>query len=558
MWQGSRPSPDRTHHVKNGAPLYAARFEVVLPFHEPGLAPVRRGKLWFHIQENGEPACGFRFDRAFGFYEGLAAVVKDGTSYHILPTGEPAYSTRFAWCGNFQEGRCSVRDSEGRYLHIHPDGTPAYVDRYAYVGDFREGAAVVFGADGMAWHIDVEGRPLNGTRFMDLGPFHKGIATAKDAEGWFHVNREGRPLYEERYSVLEQFYNGVAWAEASGGVRVLIDEEGMAREAGRGPLPTLTCASADMTAYWRSQVVCTAFRSGVLQRLPSHVPPLAHALGWSPSRTLTFLEALEELGYVRHGKGGEWSLSRLGVPLVAGHGDGLASVAYHWSVQTVSKWEGLETWLKGDPSPLEEHEPDFFAKLGQSPVDVLHLQRMLEMYATDDYAGIGDGIHLGDCDRVIDAAGGTGTLLRALLVTHPHIQAVLLERHEVVDLLEKVPPSTVSFEVIPVDLFQRWPIQGDVVFLAKLIHDWNDDLVVQILERAKEALNPGGQVYVVERIRRPSSASLGLLSLHLNLMNGGRERTFSEMVQLFLRAGLSCKRSFALQSGFEVLMARPM
>ena len=226
MWQGSRSSLDRTHHVKDGRPIYAARFEEVLAFHEPGLAPVRRGTEWFHIREDGKPAYKFRFDRAFGFYEGLAAVVKDGTSHHILPTGEPAYANRLAWCGNFQEGRCPVRDPEGRYFHVLSDGTPAYVDRYAYVGDFREGAAVVFGADRMAWHIDEKGRALNGIKFLELGPFHKGIAPAKDAGGWFHVDREGKPLYEGRFSVVEQFYNGVAWAESSDGARVLIDEGG--------------------------------------------------------------------------------------------------------------------------------------------------------------------------------------------------------------------------------------------------------------------------------------------------------------------------------------------
>jgi hypothetical protein len=84
-WRHSRPSADGTHHVAAGMPLYAARFEHVLPFHEPGLAP---GKMpssgWCHVNAAGQPLSNARFHRAFGFYESKAAVTARLLSHTLL------------------------------------------------------------------------------------------------------------------------------------------------------------------------------------------------------------------------------------------------------------------------------------------------------------------------------------------------------------------------------------------------------------------------------------------------------------------------------------------
>lgn len=107
-WRRTRVSNDETHHLHDGAPLYAARFREVLKFHEPGLAPVRDDSGAYHIDIEGRPAYAARFARTFGFYEGLAAVEGTEGWHHVRPDGSPAYTECFAWCGNYQEGRCAA------------------------------------------------------------------------------------------------------------------------------------------------------------------------------------------------------------------------------------------------------------------------------------------------------------------------------------------------------------------------------------------------------------------------------------------------------------------
>lgn len=76
-WTYSRVSSCGTYHVclNTHQPLYQHRFQTVLPFHSPGLAPVidQTGAA-FHINDHGEDAYSQRFSRTFGFYQNLAAV----------------------------------------------------------------------------------------------------------------------------------------------------------------------------------------------------------------------------------------------------------------------------------------------------------------------------------------------------------------------------------------------------------------------------------------------------------------------------------------------------
>ena len=143
-------SPDLTHHLKDGVPIYKERFDNVLKFHAPGLAPVMKdGKAW-HITVNGTEAYNIKFIRTFGFYEEKAAVIDESGAYHINSDGKPLYSRRFLWTGNFQEDKCPVRKQNNRYVHILPNGSQLTKRDWKYAGDFKDQIAVVQSDTGLS------------------------------------------------------------------------------------------------------------------------------------------------------------------------------------------------------------------------------------------------------------------------------------------------------------------------------------------------------------------------------------------------------------------------
>ena len=57
----------RTHHIdSNGDPVYGQRFKWVLPFHDPGLAPVENFEGSYHITPVGKPAYDVKFEGLLG------------------------------------------------------------------------------------------------------------------------------------------------------------------------------------------------------------------------------------------------------------------------------------------------------------------------------------------------------------------------------------------------------------------------------------------------------------------------------------------------------------
>lgn len=225
-WTKLTVSPDSTHHLREGLPAYAPRFDCVQKFHSPGLAPVTAAGCAWHIRTNGEPAYEPRYLQSFGFYGELAAV-QDGTGwFHIRPDGEAAYAERYDWCGNFQDGLCPVRTPDNRYVHILVDGRRSTDSSWRYAGDYRNGIAVVQRDDGLSSHVDSRGNLVHRLWFQDLDVFHKGYARAKDLAGWFHIQSDGRAIYSRRFAMVEPFYNGQARVETHGGALEVIDEQG--------------------------------------------------------------------------------------------------------------------------------------------------------------------------------------------------------------------------------------------------------------------------------------------------------------------------------------------
>lgn len=235
-WREARVSSDGTHHTHAGGPLYVARFDEVLKFHAPGLAPVRRGGEAWHVHEDGGSAYARRFRRTFGFYEGRAAVVGDDGWHHIFADGRDLAAGRYAWCGNFQGERCPVRDRAGAYHHIDDEGRAVYAPRWRYAGDYRDGIAVVQGEDGRSTHIDHEGRLLHDRWYLDLDVFHKGLARARDEAGWLHVDHTGCGAYARRFAAVEPFYNGQARVERHDGGLEIVEESARCILELRGPL----------------------------------------------------------------------------------------------------------------------------------------------------------------------------------------------------------------------------------------------------------------------------------------------------------------------------------
>lgn len=539
-WRHLRVAADRSHHVTSaGQPAYDERFDDVLKFHEPGLAPVARDGWAWHIHGDGSPAYDLRFRRTFGFYEGLAATVGDGGWRHIRPDGAAHYIERYAWCGNFQGGRCPVRYADGEYAHITASGAPAYDARWRYAGDYRDGIAVVQAADGRSTHIDLAGQRVHDRWFVDLDVFHKGYARACDPAGWTHIDAVGRPIYARRFAAVEPFYNGQARVERFDGALEVIDESGDTvcelRPARRSEFAQL---SADMVGFWRTQTIGAAVRLGVIEQLPAAGDEIARSCQMTIDGTRRLLHALAELQLVRGpvDSHDQWELTSRGQYLRAAHPLTLADAALEYAGPFSERWTGLADALREGSA---WRAPDVFGQVAREPARCAAHHRMLQSYARHDYPAVADALELRAGERVVDAGGGLGALAQLIAEAHPETSVTVLERPEVVDLARRQGGAS-GIQWRAANLFEPWGLQADAVVLARVLHDWDDEAAGRILAQARATLAPGGRVFVVEMLVDERAPAGSLCDLHLLTVTGGRERSAGEVERLLTAAGFEC------------------
>ena len=93
--------------------------------------------------------------------------------------------------------------------------------------------------------------------------------------------------------------------------------------------------------------------------------------------------------------------------------------------------------------------------------------------------------------------------------------------------------------------------------MKHIIHDWDDERALKILENIRKAMNPGGRVLVVEAvIADGNQGDFGkLLDIEMLVSPGGKERTAAEYHELFSRAGLRLTRIVPTKSPYSVIEA---
>ena len=110
------------------------------------------------------------------------------------------------------------------------------------------------------------------------------------------------------------------------------------------------------------------------------------------------------------------------------------------------------------------------------------------------------------------------------------------------------------------DFFAAVPAGGDAYVLSQILHDWDDEHCVAILERCRQAMPDHCKLLVVELVLpEGDEPSFGKwLDLHMLVLLGSRERTATEYDALFRAAGFELTRVVPTPPGPGVVEAVPV
>jgi cyclopropane fatty-acyl-phospholipid synthase-like methyltransferase len=109
-------------------------------------------------------------------------------------------------------------------------------------------------------------------------------------------------------------------------------------------------------------------------------------------------------------------------------------------------------------------------------------------------------------------------------------------------------------QVLSGDFFESVPA-ADGYVMKNIIHDWDDERAIKILNNCTAHLKPGGKVILIETVVIPGNEPhmSKWLDVEMFMLPGGRERSEAEFAALFSQAGLKLSRVVPTKSPMCVI-----
>jgi hypothetical protein len=274
------------------------------------------------------------------------------------------------------------------------------------------------------------------------------------------------------------------------------------------------------------------------------------------------LRTLSSLGLFKEDAAQRFSLQPLGAALKSGTpsyaaarilGGELLSRSLDHFLQSVQTGEtgfqqafGMPVfdWLAGHPAEAALFNDTMVGVHGMEPAAVA---------AAYDFSGF---------ETIADVGGSTGNMLSTILGQHAGPRGILFDMPHVVrdaPALIQQRGLTDRIRIEGGSFFESVPAGADAYILSHIIHDWNEEQCVAILDNCRRAMNPHGRLLLVEMVL-PSGDTPHpgkMLDMVMLVTPGGQERTAAEYSALLDKAGFRLTRVVPTASPVSIVEAVP-
>lgn len=231
---------------------------------------------------------------------------------------------------------------------------------------------------------------------------------------------------------------------------------------------------------------------------------------------------------------------------------GLRNLTIMLSEEGYQAWgELMYTLRTGKPAYERFYGKSHFARLAEEPEMSAHFNAAMVEISTRVAQSFISSFDFTGVSTMVDVGGGNGGILLAVLQAHNGMRGTLF------DLAQGLAGARESLEAAGVadrvtlhegSFFEAVPSGSDLYLLKSIIHDWDDERALAILQTCRKAMGHRARLVLLERRLSESIENADEMfttvmgDLHMMVVLGGKERTDNEYRELMARAGLRLAR----------------
>ncbi|WP_426752014.1 methyltransferase [Myxococcus sp. Y35] len=325
--------------------------------------------------------------------------------------------------------------------------------------------------------------------------------------------------------------------------------------ASHAPPPAAIQMTQMVYGFWVSRCLQTMAELEIADTIgdtPKTVEELAEASGTHAPSLRRLLRLLSGLGIlVKDEATQRWGLTELGEMLRKDNpGSVYGSLRAHGHILSWQAWGDLANALKtGQPSIEKFMGDSFFNYMSKNPGIATIFNDSMAAYQTMNAPAVVNAYDFSTTRSICDVGGGTGMLLARILQANPGARGAIFEMpHVAPQARQQLTEQGLAgrCEVLEGDFFARIPEGYDAYILSQILHDWDDERSLRILQCIRAAMRPDSRLLIVETVLPGDNVPHfgNLYDMAMLVVVGGRERTGTEYAELLAKAGLKLSNIF--------------
>ncbi|HEX4949147.1 MAG TPA: methyltransferase [Blastocatellia bacterium] len=315
--------------------------------------------------------------------------------------------------------------------------------------------------------------------------------------------------------------------------------------------------------YWITRMLYVVTDLGIadlIDERPRPAAELADATGVHPRALYRVLRALAGVGIFVADDAGNFHLTPIGATLRRNAPDSMrAMVLSELGGEHFEAWTNLEQSVKtGEIAFDHKYAKDVWAYYAETPERAAIFNESMTNVSENTNAAVVAAYDFSSIQKIVDVAGGHGSLLAGILSANPHLHGVLFDQPHVVNGADdKLAGFADRCEIVGGNMFEEVPSGGDAYIMKWIIHDWNDERSLVILNNIHRAMLENGKLLLVEMVVPPGNEMhfAKLIDINMLVMTGGCERTETEYKELLAQAGFKLTRIVPTEGPASVIEA---